>query len=64
MASNIRPRSAWGYGAASDWAGIVVEKLNNCALEDYMRANICEPLGMTDTTHVIDPFECSNSFCT
>lgn len=38
------------YGIGLDWAGHVVEVLANLSLEEYMRKNIFQPLGMDRTT--------------
>ncbi|KAG8981392.1 hypothetical protein FRB93_008702 [Tulasnella sp. JGI-2019a] len=46
----FEPGSRWLYGAGADWAGHVVERLNNCTLGEFMEENIFKPLGMTDTT--------------
>ena len=41
----------WQYSCALDWAGLVVERLNNgVRLGEYMSKNIFEKLGMKDTT--------------
>ncbi|KAG8978858.1 hypothetical protein FRB94_012709 [Tulasnella sp. JGI-2019a] len=45
----FEPGSSWVYGVGTDWAGQVVERLNNCTLGEFME-NIWKPLGMTDTT--------------
>lgn len=41
-----QPGRGWVYGSGLDWAGKLVERLSGLSLEDYMRANIWEPLGM------------------
>ncbi|KAG8993880.1 hypothetical protein FRB94_010310 [Tulasnella sp. JGI-2019a] len=46
----FEPESRWMYGVGVDWAGQVVERLNNCTLEEYMAKHIFQPLDMTDTT--------------
>jgi len=43
------PGDRWEYGINIDWAGKAVEQLSGQRLEEYMRANIFEPLGMKDT---------------
>ena len=40
----------WEYGTSVDWLGLVVEKLGGADLDTHLRAHICEPLGMLDTT--------------
>lgn len=47
----FEPGTAWEYGAGIDWAGIMTRRANgSISLEDYMKKNIWEPLGMVDTT--------------
>ncbi|KAG8847529.1 hypothetical protein FRB96_001576 [Tulasnella sp. 330] len=46
----FEPGSDWAYGVGLDWAGQIVERLNNCSLGEYMEKNIWKPLGMLDTT--------------
>ncbi|KAG8993882.1 hypothetical protein FRB94_010312 [Tulasnella sp. JGI-2019a] len=46
----FEPGSDWSYGVGADWAGHIVERLNNCTLGEYMERNIWKPLGMNDTT--------------
>lgn len=49
------PETSWTYGYGIDWAGCMVERVSGMTLEQYMRKNIWEPLGMKDTTfHPID----------
>ncbi|XXG97752.1 ribosomal protein S8A [Hypoxylon texense] len=42
----FQPGSDWAYGNGYDWAGKLVERLSGLCLEDYMCANIWEPLNM------------------
>ncbi|KAI1139509.1 beta-lactamase family protein [Hypoxylon sp. FL0543] len=44
------PGEDFMYSASIDWAGKLVEKLTGQNLEDYVRQNIFEPLGMESTT--------------
>ncbi|KAI0843294.1 beta-lactamase family protein [Hypoxylon sp. FL0890] len=44
------PGEDFQYSSSIDWAGKVVEKLTGQSLEDYMRKNIFEPLGMDNAT--------------
>ena len=46
------PGDRWEYGINIDWAGKAVEKVSGLLLDEYMRRNIFEPLGMSDTTFV------------
>jgi CubicO group peptidase (beta-lactamase class C family) len=43
------PGENWEYGIAIDWAGKVIEAASGQRLSAYMRDNILNPLGMTDT---------------
>lgn len=45
----FEPGQGWAYGGGVEWAGILVERLNNVKLGEYMKAHIFEPLGMTST---------------
>ena len=40
----------WEYGTSVDWLGLVVEKVAGADLDTHLRTQICEPLGMLDTT--------------
>ncbi|KAL7624311.1 hypothetical protein AAE478_005872 [Parahypoxylon ruwenzoriense] len=42
----FQPGKSWMYGAGSDWAGKLVERLAGLTLEEYMRTNIWDPLAM------------------
>jgi len=46
----FEPGTSWIYGVGIDWAGQIVERLNNCTLGEYMEKVILGPLGMTSTT--------------
>ena len=43
------PGDAWDYGINIDWAGKMVEQVSGRSLGAYLRENLFEPLGMTDT---------------
>lgn len=52
----FEPGAGWAYGASTDWAGKLVERLHGggaAALEAYMRANLFGPLGMADSTFLL-----------
>lgn len=49
------PGSAWVYGMNIDWVGKAVEKVSGGTLEEYLRANILDPLSMHSTSFIIDP---------
>lgn len=45
----FEPGTAWGYSPSIDWAGKMVERVNdNISLQDYMVRHIWEPLGIKD----------------
>ncbi|MEU1182525.1 serine hydrolase domain-containing protein [Streptomyces sp. NPDC005820] len=47
------PGTAWQYGMNIDWVGKAIEKVSGVSLEDYLRAALLDPLGMSDTTFVL-----------
>ncbi len=49
------PGERWEYGINIDWAGKMVEAVSGQRLGDYMKANIFDPLGMSDTAFKITP---------
>jgi len=49
------PGTAWVYGMNLDWVGKAIEKVSGGTLEQYLRANILDPLGMNGTSFIIDP---------
>lgn len=52
------PGTAWSYGASIDWAGLMVERVNDgISLEDYMKAHIWKPLGIKDMTFHLEKRE-------
>lgn len=46
----FEPGSSWMYGMSIDWAGVLAARLNNTTLEEYLEANVWEPLGIKDIT--------------
>ncbi|KAL6721044.1 hypothetical protein ACLMJK_000144 [Lecanora helva] len=49
------PGTSWEYSSATDWAGRIVERVNDDqTLTEYMQAHILTPLGITDLTFQID----------
>lgn len=51
----FEPGTMWSYSPGLDWAGELVKKLNgNTSLEEYVKQNILEPLGLKDTTFRIE----------
>ncbi len=45
----FQPGEKWMYGLNTDLLGCLVEVISGLSLEDFIRKNICEPLGMNDT---------------
>lgn len=39
----------WMYGSSADILGAVIEKASDMALDEYMKQNVFDPLGMSDT---------------
>jgi CubicO group peptidase (beta-lactamase class C family) len=46
---DFQPGEKWMYGLNTDLLGCLVEVISGSSLEDFIRKNICEPLGMNDT---------------
>ena len=44
------PGTSWLYSTSIDWAGKLVERITGQTLEEYMKANIWQPLGIKDMT--------------
>lgn len=52
----FEPGEGWAYGFGLDWVGPLVEKLTGgVSLEDFMRRNIWEPLGVTNPSSTFFP---------
>ena len=49
MPLEFSPGSKWNYSVATDVLGYLVEKISGRAFEEYLRTELFEPLGMTDT---------------
>jgi methyl acetate hydrolase len=49
----FEPGQRWQYGYSLDWTGRLVETVSGLTLEQYFQRNICEPLGMKDTSFVL-----------
>jgi methyl acetate hydrolase len=49
------PGERWLYGISIDWAGKMVEAVSGQRLGAYMKANLLDPLGMTDAAFRITP---------
>lgn len=48
------PGDKWQYGSNMDWAGLVVESIRGQRLGTVMAERIFEPLGMSETSFVLD----------
>lgn len=51
------PGEGWMYGVGIDWAGLLVERLTNTSLEDWMQKHIRQPLGLSTITFWPDKHE-------
>ena len=49
------PGERWDYGIGIDWAGRMVEEVTGQRLGQYLKANILDPLGMSDTAFKVTP---------
>ena len=43
------PGTRWGYGISIDWLGLMVEKISGKRIDEFLKENLLEPLGMSDT---------------
>ena len=48
------PETEFNYSTSLDWAGLVVEAASGRTLDVYWREEVFDPLGMADTTVLID----------
>lgn len=49
LANKPRAGTSWFYGPSIDWVGVLIERITQSnSLEDYMKQNIWDPLGITD----------------
>lgn len=46
----FEPGEGWIYGPNIDFVGLLIERVTNLSLEDFMRQNLWEPLGVKDMT--------------
>ena len=51
----FEPGTRWQYGQGVDWTGRLVEAISGLTLEDYFQKNILMPLGMRDTSYILEP---------
>ena len=49
----FEPGDSWMYGSSIDYAGLLIERATGLTLEEYMRKNLWEPLGIKDMTFKI-----------
>jgi len=47
----FEPGERWHYGTSTDQLGRLIESVSGEKLEDYFRAHIFDPLGMSDTSY-------------
>ena len=57
------PGEKWHYSIATDLIGIIIERISGMTLEDYLKQNLFNPLGMKDTGFSL-PRSKKNRFCT
>ena len=50
-----QPGTKWAYSMATDVVGRLVEVISGQTLDQFIDENICQPLGMVDTSFVLDP---------
>jgi CubicO group peptidase (beta-lactamase class C family) len=46
----FEPGTSWIYGASIDYAGLLIERVTSKSLEEYMKENLWEPLGIKNMT--------------
>ncbi|TEB26222.1 beta-lactamase/transpeptidase-like protein [Coprinellus micaceus] len=56
----FEPGADWAYGWSSDVLGFVIEKIVGTTLDEYMKAHIFKPLGMTQTSFHQSPLMRAN----
>jgi methyl acetate hydrolase len=49
----FEPGKRWQYGRGLDWTGRLVEAISGLTLEEYFQQNIFRPLGMQDTSYIL-----------
>jgi CubicO group peptidase (beta-lactamase class C family) len=52
---HYQPGSAWEYSLGLDVLGLLVEKIAEMPLRDFLQQRVFAPLGMTDTAFVVPP---------
>lgn len=43
------PGTRWSYGISIDWLGLMVEKISGQRIDAFLKENLFQPLGMSDT---------------
>lgn len=46
----FEPGTSWMYGSSIDFAGLLIERISGLSLEDFMKQNLWEPLGIKNMT--------------
>ena len=46
----FEPGTSWIYGMSIDYAGVLVSRLSNLTLEEYVQKNILDVLGIKNIT--------------
>ncbi len=54
---DAQPGEAFVYGYATDILGVVIERASGMALDEFLKVEILEPLGMVDTHFYVPPEE-------
>ena len=49
------PGTQWRYGTSMDWTGRLVEAVSGQTLEAWFQQEILQPLGMKDTSFIVQP---------
>jgi CubicO group peptidase (beta-lactamase class C family) len=47
----FEPGEGWEYGASIQWTGVLVSRLTNQSLGEYIQENVFDPLGMKSSTY-------------
>ena len=56
----FEPGTRWNYGISTDLLGYIIEKLTNKKLDEYMKENLFDQLGMKNTTFSLDENKFNN----
>jgi len=49
----FHPGSRWEYGPSVDVQAFLVERISNLAFDKYLKKNVLDPLGMTETRYLV-----------